>query len=1035
MLAAVARSVVACDRDPAALAGSDRHPNLRLIVGDAQVLPVASASVDVLVCFDALGRGADPGVLLSEIRRVLRFGGLLLLGADDSAIAPAPPHGLTRDALLALAASRFAHVALGRQQAMAGSLLLPEAAAGTRLVFERRPDGSYAAASGLAAAPFMLCLASDQELPPLPVSVLVLHGDLDAAARAVQARDAEIARMTGRLAAVTDARDAAVRTLQARDAALARVTAASEAASAQLAAARAQVAALTEAGDAAQAATRGMRSELRAALARAEAQATAERAAREAAEADLQRVNDTLAATRTRELATEDRLAAIEGSRSWRATGWLRRFGSNHPGLARQVRRTMLIAEWTRRGELATRLSAWRRRRPMLALPAPVAPLALPAGLALPSAEAPDVSVIIPCFGRADVTLRCLVALAASAPRCALEVLVAEDASGDPAVEALAAIPGLRLLHNPANLGFLRNCNAAAAQARGRYLLFLNNDTEVRPGAIDALLELAEARPDAGLVGARLVYPDGRLQEAGGVLWSDGSGWNVGHDGDPAASEFNYVREVDYCSAAALLVPAALFAALGGFDEAFAPAYCEDSDLAFRVRAAGRKVLYQPRAVVVHHEGVSHGSDVGSGIKAYQETNRQTLRERWGEVLRTQHLPRGSDTMRARDRARGRPICLVIDHYVPEPDRDAGSGSIAAMMRTLQEANGVVKFWPDNQAATEPYTETLRQQGVEVICGPPPVSFARWIAAHGAALDHVLLSRPTVAPSYLPLLARHAPQAALSFYGHDLHAVRMRREAALTGDAVLAAAAEAMERTERTVWQAVDVVIYPSEVEAETVRRLEPAVVAHAVTPYRYEVPPPRDAPVEGAELLFVAGFAHTPNLDAADWLVRAILPLVREAVPEARLALVGSNPTDAVLALAGDGVEVTGSVSTDELSRRYRSARVAVVPLRVGAGVKAKVVEALCTGLPLVTTSIGAEGLPGLADIVTVADEPAAIAAALVRLLRDDDAWLAASRAQSVYAAEHFGYERMRDTLLDALADAARVREARQAEPPRDPG
>jgi GT2 family glycosyltransferase/SAM-dependent methyltransferase len=1106
MLAQVARFAIGCDIDPQVMQAARsafRRRNLCFLTSDARALPFAAASVDIVVCFEALEHFVEQEIFLSEARRVLRPGGLLLLSTPDRDIyspvgsLPNPFHRreLTRPELQRLVGDCFLQVALARQRAMVGSVLLPEGATDAQLLFERRGEAHYEADTDLPRAPYLICLASDHALPALPVSLLVLHSDIDAARRLDAARqnaeDGEAAALlrVAELSAQSQALEAGQRGLQRRleqaeaetaqvsealtaaqaDGALladACVGALSElatrtterdtaqggaaAASEECSAARNEAALHARQRDAAQieaamrvrerdtalAEARDVRAELRPVmerLARARMQIAEERRAGEHAHQELQRLHAVLATVRLRELATEDRLVAIERSTTWSATACIRRFGSRHPWFAHKVRLALLLAMWTRRGELRARLAMWWavRARSLPRMPrAPVAPdvMMVPRELRMPTSSRPDISVIIPSFGSAAVTLRCLMALSAAGTRCALEVLVADDASADPDLKLLSGIPGLRLLQNSRNLGFLRNCNAAAARSCGRFLLFLNNDTEVQPGAVDALLALALARPDAGAVGAKLIYPDGRLQEAGGIIWADGSGWNYGHHGDPAAAEFNYVREVDYCSAAALLVPAALFAELGGFDERYAPAYCEDSDLAFRIRERGLKVLYQPLAVVVHHEGLSHGTDTSAGIKAHQVANQHTLRERWIEVLRREHFVSGTQVLRARDRAHGRIVCLVIDHYVPEPDRDAGSGTMIAFIRTLQEAGWVVKFWPENQAAAQPYTDVLRQSGVEVICGPPRVGFASWIAANGASLDHVLLSRPTVAPAYLPGLARHARHAALSFYGHDLHAVRMRREAALNDDHALWVRAAMTERTERLIWRQVDAVLYPSETEAAAVRVLEPSVTACVITPYRYEVPAAREAPASGHDLLFVAGFGHPPNLDGAAWLVRQILPMVRVSVPDVQLALVGSYPTAEVRALAGEGVEVTGYVPDDELVRRYASARVAVVPLRVGAGVKAKVAEALRAGLPLVTTTIGAEGMPGLDAVAAVADEPAAIASKIIRLLRDDAAWLAASHGQTSYAAAHFGPERMRETLLAALAAAARVRATKLA-------
>ncbi|MCU0946206.1 MAG: glycosyltransferase [Rubritepida sp.] len=543
------------------------------------------------------------------------------------------------------------------------------------------------------------------------------------------------------------------------------------------------------------------------------------------------------------------------------------------------------------------------------------------------------------------------------------------------------------------------------------------------PGAVELLVGLLAMRPDAGMVGARLLYPDGMQQEAGGILWADGSAWNYGRRDDPRKPEYGYVREADYISGAAIMLSRALWEQLGGFDEHYLPAYCEDSDLAFRVRAAGLKVLYQPEAMVIHHEGVSHGTDVTQGIKAYQVENQKKFLARWGDTLASGHYPNGTHVMRARDRAQARKVTLLVEHSVPEPDRDAGSRTILAFIDALIASGRVVKFWPENGFPTPGYTQALQARGVEVL--HHPALLPTWLAQNGSELDEVLVARPSVAAWCLPLLAQHAPQAPVVFYGHDLHFQRLRKEAELTGDAAAAKLAGEVEAVERAVWRKVDLALYPSEAEARLAREMEPGARVGAIPPYvlapsRRAAPRPPAAPT----LLFVAGFQHRPNVDAAEWLVREILPRIRAAVPEARLALVGSKPSDAVVALANDVVEVTGFVPDDELARRYAGARVVLAPLRFGAGVKLKVIEALAEGVPVVTTPVGAEGIEGLDAVIDVADTPEALAAAAIRLLQDDALWAERVRAQTGFIAGRFSAEAMQ-RALDAAFEAAAARRA----------
>jgi GT2 family glycosyltransferase len=694
------------------------------------------------------------------------------------------------------------------------------------------------------------------------------------------------------------------------------------------------------------------------------------------------------------------------------------------PWAGAQLRRIALVIWWTCTMQLRAQFTLWLRARRLRkpaqksAMPDLIQSVSVDA-LRVPRADQPVVSVIIPTFGKVEYTLRCLASIAACAPAAPIEVIVVDDGSLDPAARCLERVAGLRLLRNLDNLGFVRTCNAAAPVARGRYLLFLNNDTQVLPGWLDTMLALFESHKDVGAVGSRLLYPDGRLQEAGGIIWNDGSGWNFGRHEDPDRPAYSYVREVDYCSGASLMVPKTLFLLLDGFDERFVPAYFEDTDLCFRLRTMGLRTLYQPRSRVVHHEGVSHGRDVAVGTKSFQVSNRRIFVSTWAAELARAHYPCGTHVLRARERGRDRPVILVADHMLPQPDRDAGSRSMVAFLRCFLAAGFVVKFWPRNRLHMPNYTEALQDMGIEVFVGSGEPGAEAWLREHGAELDYVLLSRPDVAEAWLPGL-RQKTRARVIYYGHDLHFRRMRQQGELMRDEALLRAADRTEERERAIWREVDVALYPSKEEAAMVAAMEPAVTVRDVQPYCFERFGRVRPPPPGQQIMFVAGFGHPPNEDAVRWFVRTVLPLILARVPEARLAVVGSNPTEQVRGLASDVVRIVPDVSDTELAACYASARVAVVPLRCGAGVKMKVVEALTAGVPLVTTPVGAQGLPGLDAVARVESDPQAFADAVCGFLLDDTLWERCCAAQLGYATARFRADALAASLLEGCGISA---------------
>ncbi len=673
-----------------------------------------------------------------------------------------------------------------------------------------------------------------------------------------------------------------------------------------------------------------------------------------------------------------------------------------------------------RRGWASLRTRGWRatwdrtRAQFRRVRPLPAARLYTPtagpfAPFALATSETPVASLVIPVYDQFAHTLACLRALGEHPPATAFEVIVVDDGSRDETADALPRVGGLRYHRRAANGGFIAACNDGAALAKGEYLIFLNNDTIPQPGWLEALLGTFHSEPDTGLVGAQLLYPDGRLQEAGGVVFADGSGWNYGRFESPEDPRFAYLRDCDYASGAAIAIPRALFASLGGFDTRYAPAYYEDTDLAFAVRAVGRRVLYQPAARVVHVEGATAGTDTGRGMKAHQVRNRVTFAAHRAEALATQPPPDSVPSPALLHR-RQRQI-LIVDAMTPRPDHDSGSLRLVHLMRLLREEGAHVVFLPADRHRVEPWTAQLQRMGVEVWYRPYAAGIPAWLREHGPRFDAAMISRHYVAAELLPLLQTYAPQARRIFDTVDLHYLRERRGAEVAGDAALARAAERTRARELAVIAQADTTLVVSEIERALLREDAPNAQVEILSNLHRIAGPGRSF-AERQDIVFVGGFRHPPNVDAVRWFVAEVWPHVRARLPDLRFHCIGSHTPPDIEALATQpGVLVHGHVA--DIDPYMDGCRLGIAPLRYGAGVKGKVNLSMAHGQPVVATSCAIEGMH-LRDgeDALVADDAQAFADAIARLYEDEALWTTLARNGLDNVQRHFSLDAARETV-----------------------
>lgn len=629
--------------------------------------------------------------------------------------------------------------------------------------------------------------------------------------------------------------------------------------------------------------------------------------------------------------------------------------------------------------------------------------------LSIPCNSNPLVSIIIPVYNQYQYTVACINSVLDACNGIDVEIILGDDNSSDETQYVGNRVRGLKVVRNSHNLGFLLNCNNAAKYAKGKYILFLNNDTIVGRNWLKSLVDLAESDSKIGLVGSKFIYPDGSLQEAGGILWSDGSAWNYGRGSDPRLPEFNYVKDVDYISGASIMIPRFLFEKIGGFDERFTPAYCEDSDLAFSIRKLGYRTVYQPMSEVIHFEGISNGKTTQSKMKSYQIVNTTKFQEKWKEELVKFHKANGEDVFHARDRSFGKKTILFIDAAVPRFDDNAGNRTVYDYMRTLVSMGYNVKLMPENFYYDPQYTPIYESMGIEVLYGNKYAGgWKSWIRSNSENIEYVMIFRPQCACVFMKYIRKNT-SATIIYNIADLHFIRLNREYEVTGNPRCKKEAIRYKKVESKFLNMADRCVTVSADEAELMSRIVDKSKICIYPIFCYDVcREPSRSYVNGNELIFVGSFNHSPNRDAMYWFLNEIFPLVKKELPNVRINIVGSNVPPDLLSFSSDCVIFYNHVSDSNLSDLYRNSSVCVIPLRFGAGVKGKTLEAMYNSIPIVSTSIGIEGMPGIRDYIVPKENAESFSLEIINILSNPEYAKKLGMSYSEYVALNYSRERL---------------------------
>lgn len=628
----------------------------------------------------------------------------------------------------------------------------------------------------------------------------------------------------------------------------------------------------------------------------------------------------------------------------------------------------------------------------------------------------PDVSIVIPAHNKVEVTYLALCSLLLAYNKTSFEVIVVDDASTDATSTLDQWVEGITVIHNTSAQRFVRACNTGADAARGQYIVLLNNDVEVTTGWLDALVDGMTRFDNVGMVGSKLLYPNGDLQDGGGIIWGSGNPWNYGNRQNPDEPRFSYARQADYLSGAALMMPTDLWRRIGGLSAAMEPMYFEDTDLAFKVREAGYTTWFIPSSIVYHFEGLTSGTDVTSGFKKYQEINRPKFKRRWATAYAS-HGHEGHKPDLEKDRGIvGR--VLFMDYAPPRADKDAGSYAALQEMKLVQSLGYKVTFVSTNMAHLGSYTETLQKMGVEVIYAPFYMNVTEYLTQHASDFDAFYITRYYVAQAVLQQIRALAPKAKVIFNNADLHFLRELRAAKSEGDIGKLERARQTRSEEMDVINQVDVVLSYTDIEHSVIQAYTDGQASVLKCPWVVDVPNVIPPATDRIGMSFLGSYRHHPNAEGITWFVRNVMPALAAEACDIPLAIYGSGMTDDIRALASDQVFPQGFV--EDVSDAYHNHRISIAPLLSGAGIKGKVLSALAYGIPCVVSPIAAEGI-GLRsghDCI-IAETPRDWVEAITALKTDDDLWLSISQNARSYMRGSFSFDRGREMMRAAFEAA----------------
>jgi GT2 family glycosyltransferase/glycosyltransferase involved in cell wall biosynthesis len=606
--------------------------------------------------------------------------------------------------------------------------------------------------------------------------------------------------------------------------------------------------------------------------------------------------------------------------------------------------------------------------------------------LEIPNSTNPVVSITLVLFNRAELTLACLRSIVETCNE-EIEVVIVDNASSDETRQLLQRVTGARIHLNNENRHFLAGANQAAQECRGEYILFLNNDAQLLPNTLTNALRTIRSSSDIGAVGGKVIHHDWTLQEAGSIVWKDGSCSGYGRGDHPFEPMYTFRRDVDYCSGAFLLTPRKVWEQLRGFDTTFSPAYYEETDYCMRLWQRGLRVVFEPDAHILHYEFASSNS--ASAATSLQARNQKVFAERHRAALETHYQRSPERLVFARSRgAKGR--ILFIDDRVPHRWLGSGFPRANAFVHALTRLGYFVSIYPIdviNESWEAVYSDLPRE--AEVMVGMGRQMLKPFLRVRRDYYTTIVVSRPHNMELLSTTLSAHPEWFEDVDVIYDAEALSAQRTISLrklSGNPMTDAEIRESVESEVRLTALADRVIAVSDSERKQfadhgISRVE--VLGHCLEPK------PGDTPFAAREGILFAGGVHrdiSPNADALFWFLTEVFPVIRRQLGDIPFTIAGVNQSDRILELAKPPVRLMGHLPT--LDDLYRSSRVFVAPTRYAAGIPHKIHEAAAHGLPVVATPLLAKQLGWTESELAIADSSEAFAAQCIDLYRNASRW-----------------------------------------------